>query len=444
MNPVNIALGICTFKREPFIRRNIRRLIQDILENKESPLCGHLQVFIADNGRTLLDDLFEENRNIHIYPNRNVGGAGGFTRTMIEAIIRRKGEFSHMLLTDDDIILPADTLERTYIFLRMLKPEYRNDILGGAMFSLEERSVQLENAANVTSSKQTIFNRFMDFNNPDAVAVNELEKDANYCAWIYCCFPASMIRPESLPVPLFIHYDDIEYGIRNSGGEIITLNGICVWHPNPLTKSSDWALYYDIRNQLITINSTDHPITKKDALLFAAYNVAIALTHYNYEKATLVNRALRDYCAGPEAFMAMDPVENHSHVFIRHDMISPEKLGLDVSSPFQLPMVYSKMKEYGTDLLCLLIPASRKIKVVADGQRWEPFTARTVYVYNQDKKKGYLAKRSRIKMIKISLEFLRTAFVFACRYDKLKEEWKAAKSSYTNLKFWEKYLRLDA
>ena len=34
-----------------------------------------------------------------------------------------------------------------------------------------------------------------------------------------------------LPIPAFIHFDDIEYGVRHSDKGVILINGICVWHP---------------------------------------------------------------------------------------------------------------------------------------------------------------------------------------------------------------------
>ena len=42
VNPVDLALGICTFKREEFLKRNVNLLLEKAIGNEESPLCGHL------------------------------------------------------------------------------------------------------------------------------------------------------------------------------------------------------------------------------------------------------------------------------------------------------------------------------------------------------------------------------------------------------------------
>ena len=53
MRDVKIGIGICTFRREEFVRKNLKILKEAILEKDSSPLYGHMEVFIADNGRTL-------------------------------------------------------------------------------------------------------------------------------------------------------------------------------------------------------------------------------------------------------------------------------------------------------------------------------------------------------------------------------------------------------
>ena len=39
-----------------------------------------------------------------------------------------------------------------------------------------------------------------------------------------------VVTRDNLPIPLFLHHDDIEYGIRNQAHGIAFLNGIGVWH----------------------------------------------------------------------------------------------------------------------------------------------------------------------------------------------------------------------
>lgn len=59
------------------------------------------------------------------------------------------------------------------------------------------------------------------------VVRNEYNLPMDYNGWWYCCVPlAEQFR--GFPLPVFIHGDDIEYGLRFDGN-IMTMNGIGVW-----------------------------------------------------------------------------------------------------------------------------------------------------------------------------------------------------------------------
>ena len=138
VQPVKIGVDICTFRREPFVMGNIARMRSDILENTASPLHNHLEVFVSDNGQTLDYDKLNSD-TVHVVPNANVGGAGGFTRGMIEILKANENGagVTHVLVMDDDIVLDTDVLLRTYTLLSLRKPEYADVFVGGAMLRLE-------------------------------------------------------------------------------------------------------------------------------------------------------------------------------------------------------------------------------------------------------------------------------------------------------------------
>ncbi len=56
-----------------------------------------------------------------------------------------------------------------------------------------------------------------------------------------------------MPIPLFIHYDDIEFGVRNKNQGIVFLNGVGVWHKGFELLFSGANMYYDTRNNLMQI-----------------------------------------------------------------------------------------------------------------------------------------------------------------------------------------------
>ena len=136
---VSLALDICTYKREEFVYHNISVLKEAILMNPESPLYGKIHIFISDNGQSL-DAGKLEDEHIHVYPNINAGGTGGFTRGILE-IQKKKEELhlTHMIFMDDDIVLNPDALVRTYGLLSFARNQYKQSSVAGAMLRLDRR-----------------------------------------------------------------------------------------------------------------------------------------------------------------------------------------------------------------------------------------------------------------------------------------------------------------
>ena len=89
---VNIAVDICTFKREKYLERNIRQLKRDILFNDALEVSDRISIYIIDNGKTLkadpeMQELLDScGGKVQVFENKNAGGTGGFTRGMMEAL----------------------------------------------------------------------------------------------------------------------------------------------------------------------------------------------------------------------------------------------------------------------------------------------------------------------------------------------------------------------
>lgn len=93
----------------------------------EATSKGHMFVHVIDNDREL-DPSELDSEDLKVYMNNNVGGAGGFTRGMIEALELPKKP-THVLLMDDDVMVMPESLFRTYYLLRLLKDEYKKCFL---------------------------------------------------------------------------------------------------------------------------------------------------------------------------------------------------------------------------------------------------------------------------------------------------------------------------
>lgn len=242
-----IGVGICTFKREEYVRRTMAVLSDFQKEHR------WLSVLVVDNGSTLPVQEIPSMRVVH---NRNYGGSGGFTRAMIEYV--EEGRVDYILLMDDDIILEPSAIERTHSLLSCLKSEYRDSFLSGAMLSLEQPTIQYENTAYWGKIRLHGLGKGFHMDDLHDCVRNELlgSYPNQYGAWWYCCIPLHRIREIGYPLPVFLKGDDMEYGIRNHR-PIMSMNGIAVWHQSFSTKISDVVNYYSDRNMLIINNFAD-------------------------------------------------------------------------------------------------------------------------------------------------------------------------------------------
>ncbi|WP_077612297.1 glycosyltransferase family 2 protein [Clostridium sp. Marseille-P2415] len=243
---IKIAMIVCTYKREEFIKRNIDQIRKRILQNGEALLRKHLDIIVVDNGQTL-NDGFED---ILLIKNRNTGGTGGFTRGIIEALHQKEEKaYTHILLMDDDVDIEPEAFERMYSMLCLLKDNYRKSFIGGAMLRRDEPCVQ-EEAGAAWDGILHPQGKGYDLKKAENILKNDEIYPVDYNAWWYCCMPLSEIGLNNLPLPFFIHCDDMEYGLRNARNWIL-LNGICVWHEIAAVRKNIIRDYYDVRNFMV-------------------------------------------------------------------------------------------------------------------------------------------------------------------------------------------------
>ena len=440
-NDVNLALCICTFKREEFVTRNVNQVIDGIINNPDSVMKDNVEVFVSDNGQTLPADTFNCDK-VHLFPNRNVGGAGGFTRGMIESVLyRQPTKLSHVILMDDDIVLSSEVLLRNYLFLKYLRAEYSKMMVGGELFELDRRYLQFEAGAAYRQVVIQSFNQIWDMRNPDAVAANEVENPMNFNGWWYCCIPISYVREDNLPLPVFIHRDDVEYGMRNEENGTILLNGLSVWHPQGPGKASTAMNYYDVRNDLICMcDKIDSP-SREEVMNHITRGVIGNMLRYRYQVIDCIFYALKDYYKGPDYFMKLDPIENHKNVAVfNYEFSEPD--GIDMST-----LKDEKAKDLPRDIylksfLCWFLPSKDYTRVCSLEDVGLAYRARRVYLYDENRKAGFMTEKSYKEAFRIFFKYLRVMTMIYLKHDRVTDEWARRKQEYTSLSFWEKYLEL--
>lgn len=314
---VKIALDICTFKREQYVARNISILKRDILENEESPCYQKMWVHISDNASSL-DGIVDTQPNITVDKNPNLGGVGGFTRGIIETKKRNKEEnagFTHVLIMDDDATISSAAIEVNFLLLSYLKSKYFGHTIGGKLLVLDAPFLQYEVGAQWNSGDIVALKNGRDIRNIEEVLYSEEDDEkVEYQGWWYCCIPLSEIQDDNLPLPIFIHRDDVEYGIRTGRERFIFMNQICIWHEAFAGKLPGALDYYDIRNHCIT-NAIQCPdYTKEEFKKFFRKWVWGNIAKYRYKYIDYNIRAVEDFCKGIDWLLNTDGENLHKEL----------------------------------------------------------------------------------------------------------------------------------
>lgn len=299
---VELALATTTFKKEEFIETNIALVKKDVLGSDE-PIAKHFHMHVIDNGRTLDASVLSDGR-VTVYPNDNVGGAGGFARGMIEAM-RQDPVATHVLLMDDDVAVSPESIKRTYNLLRILSEEYRDAFISGAMLNYEIGEDQWEDLGFMTEGgfcrpvKNSLrVSLLHDLVLNESIEPTE-EQEAVYAAWWYCCIPVSTIKREGLPLPIFVRYDDVEYGLR-CAPPFITMNGICIWHLAFHARYSAAVERYQTTRNAFIAQAVTGMAPKSDFLVELRHNLQLELKKFNYTNAELVLDGFEDFLKGPD------------------------------------------------------------------------------------------------------------------------------------------------
>lgn len=434
---LNIAIGFCTYKREKFILNNVCKLKTQILEAPHSILNKHLQVFIADNGQSLPNNINTD--KIHLFWNKNYGGVGGFTRTIIEALYKSQTKFDYIILMDDDIILDCRIVERTYLFLSFLKSQYRKNMIGGSLIAVEERFKQIENGGHFSHQKKNMLKNNFYLTKIKDIIENENENViANHNGWFYCCIPTQIIHENNLPLPIFIHYDDVEYGVRNAL-PIINMNGICVWHPTTVGKDPLWMTYYNGRNLKICLLSLNDKFSKVKEILDIFKSFIVCISRYRYKEFDLRMQAIRDFYKGANFFKKDSPEAFHKQLMSKYNY---KWFNLTLNNPSFNNC--SKRKTYALGILNYLIPAFREHRIIKNGTfYYNCFITKRIVVYDNFNNRAYNLEKSYKSFITCFILMIKTLFIVFISYNEAIKSWCNTLPQLKSLKFWNNYLGLN-
>ena len=444
LSDVTISLAICTYRREDYIARNMQMLQKEVFDDPASLLHGHLRAVIADNGNTL-DAAAFRSEYVRLVPNKNSGGSGGFSRAAIEIMEDAAFPSSHIILMDDDIVFSVDALERNYIFLRLLKPEYRLSMLGGAMFRSDTRYIQ--HAAGETQTVNgIIYNKIgCDMRTCRDVVRNEVEENFNYLGWWYCCIPSAVFAAAHYSLPLFVQYDDIEFSLRCHAVPKITLNGICCWHLPFDQKGSASKNYYTVRNRSIVNTLCFENYTKARFLRDVMRTSARCLFQFGVKDMNLVLRGAEDYLKGLSWLAAQDPTALHKEIVSLCD--KPSAPDANEAPSGKKAARRSRRQAAKGRLFITLIKINDRIFPVGEADaKIEPSAARYAYrgraalASDAEADTGVSGWEAFKQALRVTGRFMKLAArTFKC-YDAVRAENRRIREDLTTEAFWKEFL----
>jgi galactofuranosylgalactofuranosylrhamnosyl-N-acetylglucosaminyl-diphospho-decaprenol beta-1,5/1,6-galactofuranosyltransferase len=310
-----LAVGICTFNRPADCVDAMRTIASDPV------VSGELTALVvADQGNAKVRDdagfaatADALGDRLHLVEQGNLGGSGGFARAMYETL--EHTDATHLLFLDDDVQLEADSLHRALTFSRYTTAPM---LVGGQMLHLQNRSV-LHTMGEVVDRHAFLYRPAAhaqmqhDFAEESLRETAELHRrvDVDYNAWWMCLIPREVPEKIGLPLPLFIKWDDAEYGLRAkaAGYRTVTLPGAAIWHLAWTDKDdvSDWQAYFFARNRLIAA-ALHGPHPDGGGIPASALKADVKhLLKLEYSAVALHVKAYEDFLAGPSRVFAALP-----------------------------------------------------------------------------------------------------------------------------------------
>lgn len=453
---INLAIATTTFRKEKYITRNVAKIKESLIDSEE-PISKHLFVNVVDNGKTLKSEDIESDQ-IKLFYNDNVGGAGGFSRGMMESI-HMEPAITNVLLMDDDVLVLPESIRRLYTLLTLVKKEHFNSIVSGAMLKLDEMNMMTEDIGAVhQDGTWAHLKPWYDVNILKYILEDNREvphHSHTYAAWWFCCVPASVIKKNGYALPIFIHGDDLEYGLR-AQTNFITMSGICVWHMGFEGKFNPNTNYYQDFRNLMIIKATTGLIPEVD--IFSRWKnecFRTALT-FDYGGWELLLLAMEDYLKGPgfiEKDRGTELLKQHKQFAEQMTPLSPDT-GLDTTIE-EAWAGDSKMKLSQRVLYYLTYNGQRffperkllndhaVVRTDMDHKPGRCAFHKQLLAVDMISRSGHVRQMDKKKFSELLRRQKRDIRYYKKNNQQIEKEYRQSYKYITSEEFWRKYLKLD-
>ncbi|HSE71989.1 MAG TPA: glycosyltransferase [Nocardioidaceae bacterium] len=303
-----VSIGITTFNRPDFC-------VDQLVNLSEEPevLAVLDEIYVVDQGTQKVTDepryadvAKKLGPKLRLIEQGNLGGSGGFSRAMDEA--SAKGDADYVLLLDDDVVCEPEGILRAVAFGDLAK---QPTIVGGQMFSLYDRSV-LHAYGETVDRWRWFWGAAPNTKHGHNFATRSLRDtkwlhrrvDVDYNGWWMCLIPTKVIKEIGLSLPMFIKWDDSEFGLRaqEAGYPTVTLPGVAVWHVPWHEKDDtiDWQAYFHRRNRIVAA-LLHSPYERGGKMVQESFQTQVRhLLSMQYSPAEMGLMAIEDILDGPQ------------------------------------------------------------------------------------------------------------------------------------------------
>ncbi|HEY5247398.1 MAG TPA: glycosyltransferase, partial [Dermatophilaceae bacterium] len=307
--PSSLAVAITTFNRQEACLRQLGALAAAACDG--GSLDGVLgRVVLVDQGTSPVADAagYAQVRDLlgerlTVIRQQNLGGSGGFTRGLHESL--KDSGITHVALLDDDALAQPEGLAYAWAFAQAAR---RPILVGGHMFDAAAPTTLYRLGEMLDRRRFTWTSLPGTPMNTDLAHTPVSEHgwlgpaySVDFQPWWMCLVPRAAVESIGLPMPFFLKWDDVEFGLRAkaAGFASVVLPGAVVWHDFWVDRDAEsgWPAYFLLRNRIVTALLHD----RGPSVLVAEW-MAVTLRHLaQREPAAAAIRwaALKDVLHGP-------------------------------------------------------------------------------------------------------------------------------------------------
>lgn len=312
-----LSIAIATFNRPSYC------LNQLVAMSEATELRKRLDtIYCTDQGTDLVKNqsgfpavAAELGQQLTYIRQRNLGGSGGFSRGMYETV--QTGSSDYCLLLDDDAISEPESILRAVQFADYtIKPV----LVGGGMLHLDNRTMLYTQGERINWRRMWMQpSQDMGYNHDFAAEPlrdspdRHQRIDEDFNGWWMCLIPVTVLKTIGLSLPVFIKFDDIEYGLRakRAGFPTVCLPGVAVWHQawHGKDPARTWEEYFTERNRWIAALLFQPNAPQSRVLVESLYGDASLGLRFTYSAMAIRHQALRDILRGPQYIVDSFPTK---------------------------------------------------------------------------------------------------------------------------------------